>query len=347
MIDDEVTSRATLNDVAREAGVSLATVDRVLNKRPGVHARTVGRVNDAVQRLNYRPDPAAARLARQRPHRVAFVLPSGSNTFIAMLREAIASNRAWMDDHRVAAQTLQVDVFEPERLARQIQSLAGRCDTAVVMALDHPLVRNAIDELEAHGTSVVTLVSDVPSSRRFRFVGIDNVAAGRTAGTLVGRFLGGRQGEVGMVVGSLALRDHAERFFGFTQVLSAEYAGLTLLPPLEGKDDSARTEALVGRMLAEHPKLAAIYSAGAGNRGIAAALQASGRARETVFVGHELTPHARRFLLDGTLDAVINQDAGHEIRSALRVALSRQTQEPVRADQERIRIDIYVKDNLP
>ena len=154
MIAEEPVSRATLSDVAREAGVSLATVDRVLNKRPGVHARTVGRVNDAVQRLNYRPDPAAARLARQRPHRVAFVLPSGSNTFIAMLRDAIADNRPWMDDHRVAAQTLQVDVFEPERLARQIQSLAGHCDTAVVMALDHPLVRAAIDELETHGTGV-------------------------------------------------------------------------------------------------------------------------------------------------------------------------------------------------
>jgi LacI family transcriptional regulator len=45
--------------------------------------------------------------------------------------------------------------------------------------------------------------------------------------------------------------------------------------------------------------------------------------------------------------AVINQDAGHEIRSALRLALSRLTREPVHPDQERIRIDIYLKDNLP
>ena len=66
-----------------------------------------------------------------------------------------------------------------------------------------------------------------------------------------------------------------------------------------------------------------------------------------VFVGHELTADARRDLLDGTLDAVLNQDAGHEIRSALRLATARLTQEPVHADQERIRIDIYLKDNLP
>ena len=66
-----------------------------------------------------------------------------------------------------------------------------------------------------------------------------------------------------------------------------------------------------------------------------------------MFVGHELTPASRADLLDGTMDAVINQDAGHEIRSALRLALAQWSQEPVIADQERIRIDIYLKDNLP
>ncbi|MDQ0013151.1 LacI family transcriptional regulator [Variovorax boronicumulans] len=341
------TSRATLSDVAREADVSLATVDRVLNKRTGVHARSIAQVHQAVERLNYRPDPAAARLARPHPHRVSFLLPSGNNTFIEMLREQIAGSSGWMEDHRVSAQTHQVDVFEPQRLARRILALRGQCDTAVVMALDHPLVQSAIDKLVGHGVGVITLVSDVPKSQRQHFVGIDNVAAGRTAGTLVGRFSGGTKGEVGVIVGSLSLRDHAERSLGFSQVMSAEYPGLRVLPPLEGKDDPKLARQLSARLLAAHPKLVAIYSVGAGNPGISATLKASGRAGKIVFVGHELTPAARADLLDGTMAAVINQDAGHEIRSALRLAIARLTREPVHADQERIRIDIYLKDNLP
>jgi LacI family transcriptional regulator len=339
--------RATLIDVARAAGVSLATVDRVLNKRAGVRARTVGRVAEAVRALRYRADPAAARLARQRSHRVCFVLPSGSNSFVAMLREQIAANAPWLADHRVAAQTIEVDVFEPRRLATQLRTLRGECDTVIVMALDHPLVRAAIDELEEAGVGVVTLVSDVPSSKRHHFVGIDNVAAGRTAATLLGRFAGARTGPVGVILGSLSLRDHAERHFGFTQVMSAEFPALRVLAPLEGQDDSKRTERLARELLRRQPELVGIYSGGAGNRGIAAALEASGRAREVVFVAHELTAHARRHLLDGTMDAVLNQDAGHEVRSALRMALARRTSEPVMADQERIRIDIYLRDNLP
>ena len=44
---------------------------------------------------------------------------------------------------------------------------------------------------------------------------------------------------------------------------------------------------------------------------------------------------------------IINQDPGHEARSAARVLLAHCLAEPVMADQERIRIDIFVRDNLP
>ena len=344
---DGTGTRATLSDVARTAGVGLATVDRVLNQRPGVHPRTVERVLDAVRRLHYRPDPAAARLAQKQLHRIGWLLPSGSNSFVGILRQHIDDNREWMEDHRLHGAVTLVDVFEPDTLAQAVRTAAGQVDTVVVMALDHPLVREAIDDTVAAGRTVITLVSDVPSSRRHHYVGIDNVAAGRTAARLMGRFLGPRHGPVAVVAGSVALRDHAERCMGFGQVMTAEYGGHTLLPPLEGKDDSARTEGMVGELLRSHPGLVGIYSAGAGNRGIAAALRAAGRSQDVVFVAHELTPSARSCLLDGTMDAVINQDAGHELRSALRLANARVTQEPLRADQERIRIDIYLKDNLP
>lgn len=347
-VDDTFAVRVTLQDVAREAGVGLATVDRVLNKRPGVHARTVSRVEAAVQRLNYRPDPAAAHLARQRPHRVCFVLPAGSNEFVGLLRDQIVASRPWLADRRAASEVVEIDVFSPESLRRCVLGLHGRCDTLVLMGLDHPLVRAAIDELVDAGTSVITLVSDAPASRRHHFVGIDNVAAGRTAASLLGRFLGrGARGPVGVVAGSLSLRDHAERLLGFKQVMDSEFPQLRLLPPLEGQDDPARNRALAEDLLAREPALAGLYSIGAGNTGLAAALRDAGRSGEVVFIGHELTASARHDLLDGTLAAVINQDAAHEVRSALRLALARVTREPVVADQERIRIDIYLRDNLP
>ena len=176
-----LSSRSSLADVAREAGVSLATVDRVLHGRAGVRERTSARVHEVVQRLGYRPDPAAARLARARDLSLGFVLPSGSNSFVTMLAEQMHALRPWLAEQRATAAIETVDVFSPDTLANHLAGLRGRHDAVVVVALDHPRVRAAIDDLVDAGTPVVTLVSDVPSSRRAHYVGIDNVAAGRTA----------------------------------------------------------------------------------------------------------------------------------------------------------------------
>jgi LacI family transcriptional regulator len=340
-------ARPSLNDVARASGVSLATVDRVLHGRGGVRARTVERVQAVVERLGYRPDPAATRLARKRQARLTFVLPSGTNTFVDMIDSQVQAVGPWLAEQRAAAVVQRVDVFSPEALARHLAGLRDRCDAAVVMGQDHPRVRATIDDLVAHGVVVVTLVSDVPGSRRSRFVGIDNVTAGRTAASLLGRFVGPRPGPVGIVMGSRALRDHAERLFGFEQVLAAEHGHLRPLAPIEGHDSSQRTEPLVARLLQREPDLVGLYSIGAGNRGIQAALEQSGRADRIVWVCHELTPHARQALLSGVADAVINQDAGHEVRSACRLALAGLSGVRVLPDQERIRIDIFLRDNLP
>jgi LacI family transcriptional regulator len=340
-------ARTSLHDVARAAGVSLATVDRVLHGRAGVRARTIEHVQAVIERLKYRPDPAAARLARKSRSRLAFVLPSGTNTFVDMLDKQVKAIAPWLAEQRAAAVVERADVFSPQALASHIAALRGRCDAAVVMGLDHPLVRAAIDDLVAHGTVVITLVSDVPASRRTRFVGIDNVTAGRTAASLLGRFVGARAGAVGIVLGSRALRDHAERLFGFQQVMASEYGHLRLLAPAEGHDLSQRTEPLVTKLLRRESDLVGLYSIGAGNRGIQAALERSGRAERIVWVCHELTPHARQALLSGVADAVINQDAGHEVRSACRLALAALSGERVLHDQERIRIDIFLRDNIP
>jgi LacI family transcriptional regulator len=339
--------RTNLHDVARAAGVSLATVDRVLHGRAGVRARTVEHVRAVVERLGYRPDPAAARLARKSRTRLVFVLPSGTNTFVDMIDKQVHAVLPWLSEQRATAAVQRADVFSPEALARHLAGLRGRCDAVVVMGLDHPLVRAAIDDLVAHDVVVVTLVSDVPGSRRTRFVGVDNVTAGRTAASLLGRFVGSRAGSVGIVMGSRALRDHAERLFGFEQVMSTEYGHLTLLPPIEGHDLSDRTEPAVSKLLQREAGLVGLYSIGAGNRGTQAALERSGRAAGIVWICHELTPYARKALLSGVADAVINQDAGHEVRSACRLALAALSGERVLPDQERIRLDIFLRDNMP
>jgi LacI family transcriptional regulator len=263
------------------------------------------------------------------------------------LAEQVSATAEWLAPQQAFIDIIYVDVFDPEALATALRSLPPVYDGVALVALDHPAVRVAINEMVAREVHVVTLVSDAPSAQHARYVGIDNPAAGRTAASLMGRFLAGRGGKIGVILGSMALRDHAERLFGFLQVLSGEYPHLQSLPACEGRDDTDRNRAIVGEMLSRHPDLVGIYNAGAGNQGVAAALEASGRARNVIWIGHELTSDARRWLLDGTADAIINQDAGHEARSAARILLARCEGAPILLAQERIRIEIFIRDNLP
>ena len=340
-------SHLTLKDIAREAGVSVATLDRVLHGRAGVREETARRVREAIDRHGFRPSAAAAELARGRSRTFAFVMPNGSNVFMDMILAQVAEMSGWLAARRACAETIMTDVFNPVSLANTLESLAGRYDGVAVVALDHQSVRAAIDDLVAGGTYVVTLVSDVPGSRRHHYVGIDNVAAGRTAGSLMGRFLRPPLGKIGIVAGSQSLRDHAERIFGFNQVMSLEYPRFEVLSPLEGSDQDAMSESLTARLLAGHPDLIGLYNAGAGGPGVAKAMADAGREASVVFIAHELTAFSRRALLRGVVDAVIAQDPGHEARSAIRVLAALTRNEPILAEQEKIRIDIVLRDNLP
>ncbi|MEF2070402.1 LacI family DNA-binding transcriptional regulator [Consotaella aegiceratis] len=340
--------RVTVHDVAAEAGVSLATVDRVLNGRVGVSPATIARVKTAVERLNYRRDVFAASLATGRDYRFQFLVPAGNaNTFIGNLGQAVQEAAERLADQRIFLSLIPYEAFAEASLARKLAAIDPATVKGVaVVAIDSPSVRQAIDGLVARGVAVVTVVSDAVPSHRARCVAIDNICAGRVAGTLIGRFLGGRKGKVALIFGSLSLHDHAERRIGFEQIMRRDFPHLQILAAEEGRDDSGLTKPLAARLIAEHPDLIGLYSLGAGNRGIIEALEESGRAHSIVTIGHELTPHSRMALISGTFDAIIHQNVASEVTAAVNTLKALCDKEPATSEPN-IPIDIYFRDNLP
>lgn len=341
-------TKTTIHDVAARAGVSLATVDRVLNRRPGVRPQTIAKVEEAARELNYKPDPYAASLAKKRSDRFLFLLPEGRNPFMQQLaREATeTADRVLMD--RVRLSVRHVDTFDKAAIAAALSRVnAGDFEGVAVVAQDAPVVRAAIDALANRGVQVVTLISDVATAGRGHFVGIDNVAAGRVAGRLIGRFLPRKPGKVALVCGAMALSDHAQRVEGCRAVLAADYRHLEVLPVREGRDDDVLTRETAMDLLKRYPDLVGLYNVGSGTRGLIAALEAQATPGKPVTIAHELTPHARQALDAGVLDALICQDPGHEIRSAVRVLKALVDKAAIVEGQERIRIEIYIRENLP
>ncbi|MFZ2100687.1 MAG: substrate-binding domain-containing protein, partial [Oricola sp.] len=92
--------------------------------------------------------------------------------------------------------------------------------------------------------------------------------------------------------------------------------------------------------------ISGVYSVGTGNGALIDLLKESGRGQDLVVIAHELTRNTRRALEDGTLDSVINQNVGHIARSALRVLRAKTDGIDILSAQERIRIEIIIRENI-
>jgi LacI family transcriptional regulator len=340
--------KPTVHDIARSAGVSLATVDRVLNGRPGVRRVTRQKVEGAIAALGYVRDVAAANLAKGRTYGFTFILPGNDNSFMIGLADEVRTAMARSIPERTHIRIVDVPPFDPAALVAALEAVLEAPPSGVAfVAIDSPEVRAMTARLAAAGIPTVTLVSDIPESGRDHYAGIDNIAAGRTAASLMGRFLGRRPATVAVLAGSMLVRDHRERLEGFSTVIGEAFPEIEILPVLEGRDDPALAETLIAEALRLHPQIGGIYSLGAGNRGLIRALATIETGERPLVIAHELTTSTRTALAEGLIDAVLNQDAGHEVRSAIRVLKAKADGLPVLAAQERIRIDIFLKDNLP
>ncbi|MBV6658202.1 MAG: LacI family DNA-binding transcriptional regulator [Devosiaceae bacterium] len=340
--------KPTVHDIAQEAGVSLATVDRVLNDRPGVRQPTALRVREAIEKLGYVRDVHAANLARGRHYRFAFILPDSKTQFMDALRDAIAEASEAMRIDRADLRIVDVPLGDPDAMVRALDEIieAG-LDGIAIMANETPAVRDMIAHLKECGVAVATLVTDQPNAQRDHFVGIDNVAAGRTAGALMGRYVGQRRGKIMVVVNTTLARDMVQRRQGFDAVLARDFPHLTALPSLEGQDDREITAQVTKQGLADHDDVVGIYLVGAGTRGLTHTLRETPGADRLTVIAHELTEHTRQALETGVIDVVINQNVGHLVRSAARVLRARCDGRSIIESQERIRIEIVLRENLP
>lgn len=338
--------RPTVIDIAREAGVSLATVDRVLNARPGVREKTIRAVNDAIAKLGYVRDLTAANLARGRSYRVAVLLPDTESQFIQSLAEALAEAGSAAATSRTELKLHRFPAEDPHALAALLATLPGRDYVGVaLMAPETPILRDAVRSLRAKGIPVVALVSDLPNADHF--VGIDNRAAGRTAGVMMGRFLGGGPGQVMVLGQSLLARDMIERRRGFDEVMQRDFPGLEVLQSLETHGSPTTLRRVVTEMLTNAPAVRGIYAMGDGNRALTQMIEEMGLSGRLTVICHELTPHVRTALERGSITAVITQNLGHLARSTLRVLRAKADHQPLDAGQEQIRIEIVLRENLP
>jgi LacI family transcriptional regulator len=337
----------TTKDLARAAGVSLATVDRVLNDRGGVSLKKAQAVAAAIEQIGFERNAAAAALARQRSLRLGFVIPKTGGAFLDKVLLSIQEYETLGRSEMTILSVIRIEDKDAHKAARSIANIdANDFDAIAVMATQSPPLRDALLRLAARGVHITSFLTKQELEGDVDFVGIDNRAAGATAGRLMGQFLGRQKGAVLPIAESLQSRDTLERRLGFDDVIGNKYPHIRPLPTLETYADPDRARKVISTAWKARPDTSGIYLLTGEAAGPVSALRELNALHGNILIAHERTSVTEDALRAGELDAVISQDPGHLVRSAVRIMRARCEKRRTLASQERIRIEILVAENL-
>lgn len=316
-----ISSTLTIAEIARLAGVGTATVDRVVNGRPGVNAETMAKVRQVISGM----DEAARPLGRPRQRdalRFAYVLPDSGSPFFDAVERQVAQSASDFRHQHITSVVCRFSADDSMKFSNDLSQL-NDCDGVALLAVDVPVVKRAIAELATAGVHVVTLFSDVAGSARQLFVGADNRAAGRTAGVLLGNMAGVANRDLMLLLSQgTRLSSEIERRIGFAQVLEENFPRMRIMQITDlPKSDDDVCQAMLGYLQHEvdPARLAGIYLVGPGTVGLLRALTQLDLTGAQGVVVHDLTEMHTHLLTRGEISYVLHQDVHYCVLNAASV----------------------------
>jgi LacI family transcriptional regulator len=339
--------RPTINDLAAHAGVSVATVDRVLNKRHPVRPATARRVLETAESLGYHGTPLLrARVQEQhRPCRMGFLLQREGSPFYRQLAADI--EQAVLGLGSGSSVVIEfVGELDARAIVERLRRLSRQADALAVVAVDHPRVSEQIALLRADGIPTFALLSDLSAPERAGYIGLDARKAGRTAAWAITR-LARKPGAVAIFVGSHRYIDHDTREISLRSYLRELAPDFRLLEPVVDLEQPEVAYDAALTLLGRHPELVGIYATGGGSDGIIRALVERGRDREVVLIANELTASNHSALIDGALDLVIATPTRALAEKAVRSMLDATVQPSTfAASQIMLPFELYGPENI-
>jgi LacI family transcriptional regulator len=323
-----------IREIAAQAGLSEATVDRVLHGRGGVRESTIREVQQAIADLDRQQSQLRlggrtfmVDVVVQAPARFSAAVKAALEAELPALRPAVIRSRFHLFDG-------------PADLASALAKIGRSRSHGVI--LKAPDVPEVVEEVGRLDVPVVTLVTDLPTSKRVAYVGIDNADAGATAAYLVEQWLAERAGDVLVVRGHTSFRGEDQREGGFRAEMSRRAPNRRLLEVVDDENRAGAVHERTRAVLADSPSVRAVYSmyAGAGgNAAVVDAFAAAGR-KYDVFVAHDLDDENTTLLRTHRLSAVLHHDLRTDLRHACLAVMRAQgaLPGPVRSNPSAIQV---------
>ncbi|MEO5614038.1 MAG: LacI family DNA-binding transcriptional regulator [Cypionkella sp.] len=291
-------NRPTIHDVAREAGVSTATVDRVLNAREKVREDTARRVYEAARLVGYHAAPLIGqRVTMELPRlRLGVVLHKERQAFYQSFKSELERAVTNVVGLRASVIIEFASSQTPADFTGLMEDMADRVDAIAATAVTHPDVTDAVTRLNAKGIPCFALLNDFAQGVRQNYLGLNNMKIGRIAAYMIATTCH-QPGKIAVFVGGYRWHGHELRETGFRSYFREYAPQFSILDTLVNLETRQLTYEATLDLLNRHPDLRGIYCAGGGMEGAIAAISEMRQPGEVALVVNELTPESRAALI--------------------------------------------------
>lgn len=338
--------RPTIPDLAEAAGVSVATVNRVLSGAANVRLATRERVQQAAEATGfYGVGSIQARVAAARPRlRFGILLLQPHRPFYQNVARALEEAAATASGADVELRIDFLEDLSPQNIATHALNMAQSCHAVCLTAAVHPVVVQALDTIQAQGIPVFALISQLSVTGQMSYIGLDNWKVGRTSAWTFANVCKS-PGKIGILMGNPRYRNQEMNEAGFRSYFREHEPGFSLLEPISTFESSAVAQEMTEKLLLGHPDLSGLYISGGGISGALAALRSSGRAGSIVVVGYDLMDVTRAALLDGSMTLVISHPLNRLAREAID-GMIRACASPGTNQTSIVPFDMFTRENI-
>ena len=299
--------RVTIQTIAKEANVSVGTVDRALNNRARISEATRRRVLETAERLGYHPNKIASALGRQRKLRIAAITPCKPFFFYEHIRDGFEDAIKETLDYGVSVDQILCESLSVEDQKKVLETLDYSEYDGIVLNAGGDALTPYINRFVEGGVPVVTFNSDAKNSKRLIFVGEDPLLSGQLAGEMMGRLLGGK-GRVAIMTSFFHPGAAMDRRDGFKDALK-RYPGIEIVGEYEYSDDEEKAFKVVCDIMRTYPDLNGIFSNSATGSYACGKYAYEQFAPEAhpVLIGYDVTESVEYYLKNGYFDMAIDQ----------------------------------------
>ncbi len=340
----------TIKEIAKKAGVSRGTVDRVINNRGSVKSETKEKILKILEKENYKPNIFGKMLANNKYSKkmIGVILNSKGNPFYDQVINGIENKKEVLENFGFE---LLYELKKGYDVKDQIDAIdkmiLNEVQGLIITPIDDKKVINRLQEISKKSIPVVNLNIDIDNADKLAYIGSDYKKTGNVAGALFNIFSIKKIYKLLVVTGSKLVSGHRERINGLKEYLEKNDNGIQIIDIIENEDNDDKSYKMINQYIQKNKDFDGVFFSAGGIEGGIKALEKNHMLEKINIITVDLIPIVEEYIKKDKISATICQEPFKQGQLAVEVLLEYLLMNKVPINKRiTMATEIKIKENL-